>query len=156
MEFLRVLSLQDSHHTTEQGECLIRENCQFWRHSLMENSFYVEGIHFILKFFTRVSSASSPPELWQRTIWLLSFCSMLHLGALAFLLQDVRTCHCPTCPRHRPLLFTLPKDTILNERKKNSFHFFLISILVNIQKQIIKADGKQQDPNQYIFGRGFT
>lgn len=42
------------------------------------------------------------------------------------------------------------------QEKKIHFHFFLISILVNIQKQIIKVDGKQQDPNQYIFGRGFT
>lgn len=44
----------------------------------------------------------------------------------------------------------------LEQEKKNHFHFFLISILVNIQKQRIKADGKHQDLNQYVFGRGFT
>lgn len=44
----------------------------------------------------------------------------------------------------------------LEQGKKIHFHFFLISILVNIQKQRTKADGKHWDLNQHIFERGFT
>lgn len=146
---LRVQSLQDSLHNTEPGEC------QFWRHSHTENSFCVAGTHFFLKLFALLSASFAPPALWQGTIWLLSFCSTLHLGALASLLQDVKACHCHA--PHVPDLYYLPfPKTQSWTREKNHFHFFLIIILVNIQKQRIKADGKHQDLNQYIFGRGFT
>lgn len=54
-------------------------------------------------------------------------------------------------------LYYLPfPKTQSRTREKIHFYLFLISILVNIQKQRTQAGGKHQDLNQYIFGRGFT
>lgn len=109
----------------------------------MENSFCVAGTHFFLMLFTLVSASSSPPALWQGTIWLLSFCSTLHLSALVSLLQDFKACHCPAPHVPDEDLYHLPfPKTQYWTREKNHFHLFLISILVNIQKT--KNQGRWQ------------
>lgn len=59
-------------------------------------------------------------------------------------------------PRRQTFIISPLQTHNLEQEKHFRFHFFLISVLVNIQKRRIKAAGKCQDLKQYTLGKGFT